>query len=441
MNIISAIRLGFFTGAATLGAIALCGCAADAPSTAAGDPGAKYAFWPTPQVSTDAGVRDTEPRIQFLGSFNSSEDVSATKSSGLERIVFGADAVKPAVVNKPYGVAMRDGKIYVCDIRAKALVVMDLAKKQTRLVGVTGSNRLQRPVAVAVADDGQLYVADGIHGAIFVFDTSERFTRSIVVPKLKPASIAISGERLFIADMGRQQILVLDRGTGKELGAIGTVGDEDGQFRLPIGVATDKAGNIYVADMMRCKVQKFSPEGTFLSAVGQQGDHAGGFARPKHLAVDSEGVVYVVDSGFQNVQMFNAGFQLLMHFGAAGDFSGAMNLPVGVAVTDTGTEYFKDRLHPGFAAKRLIVVANQFGDSKISVYAMGERRAGVSLASLSNSAQAVQTGVGEPSAEALKFQNIGGVEPGQEGAPPDGARQDPTSSNPPSPAPVQTPKK
>lgn len=439
MNIKRAIRFGLFTGAATLGAFALCGCAADSSSAAAGDPNAKFAFWPTPQVSTVAGVGDTEPRIQFLGSFNSSEDVSATKSTGLERIVFGAEAVRPAVVNKPYGVAIRDGKIYVCDIRAKALVVMDLGKKQTRLVGTTGTNRLERPVAVAVADDGQLYVADGIHAAIFVFDASERFSKSIVIPKLKPASIAIAGQRIYVADMGRQQILVLDRGTGKELGAIGTIGDEDGQFRLPIGVATDKAGNIYVADMMRCKVQKFSPEGTFLAAVGEQGDHAGGFARPKHLAVDSDGIVYVVDSGFQNVQMFNASFQLLMHFGAAGEFPGAMNLPVGVAVTDTGIEYFQNRMHPGFQAKRLVVVASQFGDSKISVYALGDRRSNFSLASLSKSAQAVQTGVGEPTAETLKFQNIGGVEPGQEGAPADAAKQDP--AQPQSPAPAQPPKK
>ncbi|MEK6704030.1 MAG: hypothetical protein AABZ53_17370 [Planctomycetota bacterium] len=220
------------------------------------------------------------------------------------------------------------------------------------------------------------------------------------------------------------------------------MGDEDGQFRLPIGVSTDKAGNVYVADMMRCKVQKFSPEGTFLAAVGEQGDHAGGFARPKHLAVDSEGVIYVVDSGFQNVQMFNAGFQLLMHFGAFGEFPGAMNLPVGIAVTDTGLEHFQDRLYPGFAAKRLIVVANQFGDQKISVYALGERRSNYSLADFAASAAAIETGVGIPSAEALKFQNIGGVEPGQEGAPVDASKEPQSAPVKPDPAaPPQSPKK
>ncbi|MEK6704031.1 MAG: hypothetical protein AABZ53_17375 [Planctomycetota bacterium] len=181
MNTNRAIRGFLFVALAALGVACVPGCASGGSSASTLDPKAKYAFWPQ---------APDEPRVQFLGSFNSSEDVQETKSSGLEKLVFGAEAVRPAFVNKPYGVAIRDGKIYVCDIRAKALVVMDLGKKQTRLVGTTGTNRLERPVAVAVGDDGQIYVADGIHGAVFVFDTSERFARSIVIPKLKPASIA-----------------------------------------------------------------------------------------------------------------------------------------------------------------------------------------------------------------------------------------------------------
>ncbi len=417
-------------GVTAIGFLVTPGCSSGPSGTPVAASNTKYAFWP---------LAPDEPRIQFLGSFNSSEDVAPTSSSGLEKIVFGAEAVRPAFVNKPYGVAIRNGKIYVCDIRAKALVVLDLARKQTRLVGVSGTTRLERPVAVAVADDGFTYVADGVHSAVLTYDQNERFVRSITIPKLRPASMAVSADRLYVADMGRQQVLILDRNSGRELGAIGAVGDEDGQFRLPIGVSLDKAGNVYVADMMRCKVQKFTSDGTYISSVGEQGDHAGGFARPKHLAVDSDGILYVVDGGFQNVQMFDRDFKLLMHFGSAGEFPGAMNLPVGVAVTDSGLEYFTDRMHPGFAAKRLIVVANQFGDSKISVYALGDRKSNYSIADLAASAATVSSGVGTPTAADLKFQNIGGVEPG-----PDGTVPEPAQTPPADPAPVnppQSPKK
>lgn len=410
-----AIRCLLLATVSATSLVGLLGCESSPKAAAPAKSDAKYAFWP---------AAPDEPRIQFIGAFNSSEDISPTKSSNLEKIVFGADAVQAAYVNKPYGVAIRDGKIYVCDIRAKAVVVMDMAKKQTRLVGVTGATRLERPVAIAAADDGQLYVVDAIHEAVVVFDKDERFTLSLHIPKLKPSGIAIFGDRLYISDMARQQVLIVDRRSGKELGAIGSVGDEDGQFRLPLGVSVDKAGDVYVSDMMRCRVQKFTGDGKFLATVGEQGDHAGGFARPKHLAVDSEGIMYVVDSGFQNVQMFNDKFQLLMHFGAAGEFPGAMNLPVGVAVTDTGLEYFKDRLHPGFNAKRLIVVANQFGEGKISVYALGDRKPNFSLADMTAQSAKIETGVGAPSAEALKFQNIGGIEPGADGLNPDANKQE-----------------
>lgn len=403
------------------------GCSSS-PAKAGVNSTTKYAFWP---------LAPDEPRIQFLGAFNSSEDVSPTQATNLERVVFGQEAVKPAYVNKPYGIASRDGKIYICDIRAKALVVMDLAKKQTRLVGVSGASRLERPVAVAIGDDGQLYVADGVHAAVLVYDKAERFSRFMAVPKLKPAAIAIHSNRLYIADIAAQQVLVLDATTGKQVGAIGSVGDEDGQFRLPIGVSVDRAGDVYVVDMMRCKVQKFSPDGKYIASVGEQGDHAGGFARPKQLAVDEDGIIYVVDAAFQNVQMFNRDMKLLMHFGAAGDFPGAMNLPVGIAVTDSGMQYFADRLHPGFAAKRLVIVANQFGDSKISVYALGERRPSYALADLSAAAARVETGTGVPTAESLKFQNIGGVEPGADAAlaAPVPAGDKPSASAPVSPKP------
>lgn len=413
-------------------AVAIGGGCGSTPSAAdsKAKPTGTYSFWPS---------APDEPRIQFVGSFDSSEDVSPTQASGLEKLVFGAEAVKPAEVNKPYGVLMKDGKIYVCDIRAKSVVILDLVKKQTRLMGVSGAHQLERPIAIAIADDGTMYVADGVHQAVLVYDSGERFTMSFKIANLKPGGLAVYGERLYLSDLGRQVVLVLDRKTGKELGTIGAVGDDDGQFRVPIGVATDKEGNIYVADMMRCRVQKFSKDGKFIAGVGEQGDHAGGFARPKHLAVDSEGIVYVVDSAFQNVQMFNDKFQLLMHFGAAGDFPGAMNLPVGIAVTDSSLDVFKDRIHPGFEVKRMIVVANQFGDNKVSVYALGSRRKDYSLADLRASGATVNTGVAEPTAEMLKFQNIGGVEPSADG----GNLETPTDgegAGPAEPKPAQAPK-
>jgi DNA-binding beta-propeller fold protein YncE len=301
---------------------------------------------------------------------------------------------------------MRDGKIYVCDMRSASLVVLDLKKKEMRLVGVSGTNRLAHPVAVAVAEDGKIYVGDNERGAILAYDASERYVGAIGHTKFKPAGLAVHGDRLYATNVTSQLIEVFERSTGKHLGTIGSVGDEDGQFRLPLGIATDREGNLYVVDMMRCKLQKFTPKGELVWAVGQMGDYVGALARPKHIAVDSDGIVYVVDSAFYNVQMYDQQGRVLMHFGSGGDFPGAMNLPVGVCICEDGLDLVRDLVHPGFDPRRLVVVTNQMGRSKVAVYVMGELREGYTAQDLAAAATSVASGVGAPSAEQLKLQTV-----------------------------------
>ena len=344
----------------------------------------RYTFWP---------LAPDEPRIQFVKSYRSSMDLAGRRQSGFEDLVFGKQSEDASAIEKPYGVELHGGRIYVCDIRAPALTVLDVAKHQARLVGVRGANRLSHPVDVAVADDGWIYVADNDRRVVVVFNPEERYADTFAVQGWKPVSLAVHGDRLYVCDLEAQRVVILDKESGSMIGEFGSAGDSDGQFRVPIGIDTDRDGFVYVSDMMRARVQKFTPDGDYLTGFGRLGDYAGAFARPKQLAVDSDGIIYVVDSSFNNVQMFNDEFQILMAFGAAGPHPGAMNLPVGIAVSDEGVELFSDLIHPGFEAKRLIAVTNQFGPQKVSLYALGRRKDGWSVAQLQKTS-AARAGVG-----------------------------------------------
>jgi DNA-binding beta-propeller fold protein YncE len=76
----------------------------------------------------------------------------------------------------------------------------------------------------------------------------------------------------------------------------GARGQADGQFIEPYGVATDAAGNLYVADSLNHRIQKFSPAGAFLGKWGTLGTGAGQFNEPRAVAVGPSGSVYVTIS-------------------------------------------------------------------------------------------------------------------------------------------------
>ena len=347
-----------------------------------------YSFWP---------LFPEEPRMQFLVSYQYSDDVEPTKS-GFENLGFG-DERQVLPINKPYGIEMKDGKIYVCDTRNAGVVVLDLVKQETRVMGVSGMARLRSPTDLAVSDDGLIYVSDAARGAVFVFDANERHVSSFGYEGLRPTGIAVFGDELYACDFATHQVQVLNRRTGEKLRSIGEKGDEDGQFVRPLGIGVDPRGDIYVSDVIRCRIQKFSPEGKLLGAFGGIGDVLGAFVRPKLLDVDRDGIVYIVDAAFANIQMFNEENRLLMFFGAAGTHPGAMYLPAGVCVHEGDLELFRDYIHPAFDAKRLVLVTNQFGPNKVAVYAMGGLREGYTVQDIATARSTMETGLLEEGEE------------------------------------------
>jgi hypothetical protein len=381
--------------AALAAAAALAACSSGQRSGAGPERPRVYSFWPP---------LPNEPRVQFLTSFQFSSDVERPPSA-LDQILLGRER-EIIPIAKPYGVAVRNGRVYVCDIVNPGVVILDLVNRQTWIMYTVRGEPMRQPTDIAIASDGMKYVADRRVARIFVFDSDDRHIATFGPANLVPTGVAVYGDELYVPDLGTRTVQVLNRFSGAILRSIG----DPAQFVSPLGVDVDGKGNLYVTDAIRGRLYKYGLDGTLIYAKGEIGDAPGDFARPKHVAVDGDGTVYVVDAAFQNVQMFNEQGDLLMFFGGGGFNEGAMSLPAGIAIVDGDFELLKPYVHPAFAVERLALVTNQFGLNKVAVYALGHLKQGCTIDDIAP--YAVQTDSGP------RQQQVG-VEPAPPSARPD----------------------
>jgi len=84
-------------------------------------------------------------------------------------------------------------------------------------------------------------------------------------------------------------------------------GSGNGEFNYPFSVATDPAGNVYVADYQNNRIQKFDGMGTYLAQWGSYGSGDLQFISPTGVTTDAAGNVYVIDSNFRIAKFTGSG--------------------------------------------------------------------------------------------------------------------------------------
>lgn len=166
------------------------------------------------------------------------------------------------------------------------------------------------PHALTVDVEGNLYV---VHN----YQSVSKITQTGVVSPIASfrewaTGIAMGADgTLYVALAGRgigldQIVKISSEGkviplAGKRAGFADGRGQE-AQFRMIYGVAMDRQGNLYVADMYNHCIRKITPDGqvSTLAGSGKRGFADGigkraEFDTPCGIAVDSQGNLYVVD--------------------------------------------------------------------------------------------------------------------------------------------------
>lgn len=305
-------------------------------------------------------------RIQYLTSISNSQAITGQKSA-FARFIFG-DYKQQSIV-KPYGISVHEGKIYICDTGIDALEIIDLDKHSFEYFTPAGLGQLKKPLNCFVDDNGFLYVADGGRCQIVIFDKNGKYVNSFGdTENFKPTDVFVNEDKIWVANVLNNRLHVYSKDSNKLLYTWpdSESGNEDFLYS-PTNIYVTK-DIVYVSDFGDFKVKLFTHDGEFIMSVGSYGEKIGQFVRPKGIAVDRDLNLYVVDAGFENTQIFSKEGKLLMFFGGPYKRPGDMWLPAKITIDYDNLQYFQNFVNERFNLKYLILVTNQYGPDKISVY-------------------------------------------------------------------------
>ena len=302
--------------------------------------------------------------------------------------------------NAPYGVsADAAGNLYVADtwnntVRKITSVgavttIAGLAAGYPPAAGSAGATdgagsvaRFNFPQSISTDAAGNLYVADTHNntirkitaGGIVSTVAGVAPAQSIGATDATGSNARFSGPHgmaadaagnLYVADTLNSTIRkIAPNGVVTTLaGTAGSNGSADGQdraarFHYPYGLATDAAGNVFIADTYNHVVRKITPGGLVTTLAGGAGingptDGTGPAARfnyPKGIAVDSAGNAYVADTNSGTIRKITATGGVTTFAGLVGGFgttdgpgpTARFSMAEGVAVDNTGNVYVAD---------------------------------------------------------------------------------------------------
>jgi DNA-binding beta-propeller fold protein YncE len=332
----------------------LAGCATNKPASK------NYLFFPP---------APDEPRLQYLMSFGAESDLGGPNR--FNEFVAGGEKIYRPIV-KPYGLTIHNGKVYVCDTQAGNVSVSDIAKRKLRYIKPPGQAAMKTPINVAVDKDENLFVTDTARGQVLIYDKQGNLLEAVgKTGEMKPCGLAMTEDKFYITDLKSSSVRVYNQKTHEFLFSFpaGKTNDAERLYQ-PTNLAVDKDGRVLVSDSGGFAVKVFDAQGKYIRTVGELGVTPGQFSLPKGIGADRDGRFYVIDAAAPVVQLFDRDGKLLMFFGQpATSGEAGLYLPAGLTVDYENVGLFQKYAAPGYKIEYLILLTNQVGPQKVSVFA------------------------------------------------------------------------
>jgi sugar lactone lactonase YvrE len=284
-------------------------------------------------------------RIRKVGTDGVISTVAGNGTSGFSG---DAAAATSAMLSFPVGVALDSaGNIYVADALNRRIRKISGGNINTIAgtgdAGNTGDGAsataatMSFPVGLVVDPAGNIYIADMIDNVIRKIGTDGNIATiagngtagffgdggpALGAQLSLPEGLALdSAGNLYIADVGNHRIremttdgnITTIAGSGFVRGFAGDGGQAvNGVLNYPYGIALDKAGNVFIADLGNNRIRMLRTDRTIVTVAGNgtygdQGD--GGAAKsaqfrfPHAVAVDGAGRIFVSDTQNSRIRL------------------------------------------------------------------------------------------------------------------------------------------
>ncbi|CEG29060.1 6-bladed beta-propeller [Bacillus sp. B-jedd] len=178
-------------------------------------------------------------------------------------------------------------------------------------------------------------------------------------PLDKPMDVTKVGEFIYVTDTNNKQVQAFD-GSGTPIFKFGKEGEGKGEFKFPYGIAGDKDGNIYVADLFNGKISIFDNKGKFLRYFEEKDSSTSSIKSPAGLRIFGN-KLYITDIENKKVLVFDLDGKKILEITTATSKEDLLNAPNAVTIDNQNNIYVAD------SGNQRVVVYDKNGNYKLSI--------------------------------------------------------------------------